>query len=59
MSTANTKPALFGYVLDFHTGLEVGSALVDTVVKASSGKATLPLPSYPIVRVVPQVHGLL
>jgi len=56
---ANSKPAFFGYVLDFHTGFEIGGALKDTIVKASSGKDTLPLPSYNIARVVPQVHGLL
>lgn len=56
---ANSKPAFFGYVLDFHTGFELGGALEDTIVKASSGKATLPLPSYNIARIVPQVHGLL
>jgi hypothetical protein len=56
---ANSKPAFFGYVLNFHTGFEIGGALKDTIVEASSGKATLPLPAYNIVRVVPQVHGLL
>ena len=56
---ANSRPAFFGYVLDFHTGFELGGALKDTVVKASSGKATLPLSSYNIARIVPQVHGLL
>ena len=56
---ANSKPAIFGYVLDFQTGFEIGGALKDTIVKASSGKATLPLPSYNIARIVPQVHGLL
>jgi hypothetical protein len=53
------KPVLYGYALDFHTGLEAGGALVDTTVKASSGKATQTLPTYSIFRVVPQVHGLL
>jgi len=56
---ANSKPVLFGYALDFHTGVEIGGALKDTVVKASVGKAALPLPTYNIARVVPQVHGLL
>lgn len=56
---ADSKPAFFGYNLEFHTGLELGGALKDTIVKASSGKATLPLPSYNIARIVPQVHGLL
>jgi hypothetical protein len=49
----------FGYELDFHTGLEVGGALVDTTVKATSGSATQVLPTYAIFRVVPQVHGLI
>ena len=57
-SPSNTKPELFGYALDFHAGIEAGSSLVDTVVKASSGKATMALPSYPIARIAPQVHGL-
>jgi hypothetical protein len=56
---ANSKPFLLGYVLDVHTGLELGGALRDTVVKASVGKATLPLPSYHVARFVPQAHGLL
>ncbi len=56
---ANSKPVLLGYVLDFHTGLELGGALKDTTVKASVGKATQPLPSYHIARVVPVAHGLL
>jgi hypothetical protein len=58
-STANTRPVLVGYALDFHTGVEVGSAITDTTVKASSGSATILLPRYPIVRMVPRVHGLL
>ena len=56
---ANSKPVLLGYVLDFHTGLEVGGALEDTTVRASVGKATMALPSYHIARVVPVAHGLL
>jgi hypothetical protein len=55
----DVKPVLFGHALDFHTGLEVGCALVDTTVTASVGKATQTLPTYPILRVVPQIHGLL
>jgi hypothetical protein len=55
----DVKTVLVGYALDFHTGLEAGGALVDTKVTASSGKATLTLPTYSIVRAVPQVHGLL
>jgi len=53
------KPVLYGYALDFHTGLEAGGAVVDTTVTASVGKATQSLPAYSIFRVVPQVHGLL
>lgn len=53
------KPPLFGYALDFHTGAELGGALVDTTVKATSGTASLALPAYNIARIVPQVHGLL
>jgi hypothetical protein len=53
------RPPLIGYALDFHTGIETGGALLDTTVNASSGKATQTLPSYSILRLVPQVHGLL
>ncbi|HZE71025.1 MAG TPA: hypothetical protein VE135_16065 [Pyrinomonadaceae bacterium] len=53
------KTVLVGYALDFHTGLEAGGALLDTTISASSGKAKLVLPTYSIVRAVPQVHGLL
>jgi hypothetical protein len=53
------KPPLLGYALDFHLGMEAGGALVNTTVKATSGSATEVLPSYNIVRIVPQVHGLL
>lgn len=55
----DVKPVLFGHALDFHTGLEAGGALVDTTVTASVGKATQTLPTYPILRVVQQIHGLL
>jgi hypothetical protein len=48
-----------GYALDIHTGVEFGSALVDTTVKATTGMATIELPAYSIFRVVPQAHGLL
>jgi len=56
---ANSKPVLWGYVLDFHTGMELGGALKDSTVKASIGKATQQLPSYHIARVVPIAHALL
>lgn len=56
---ANSKSVLLGYVLDFHTGIEAGGGLKDTTVKASVGKAKLPLPSYNIARIVPQAHALL
>ncbi len=57
-SAANTEPVLMGYALDFHMGTEIGSSIIDTKVKNSTGTASLTLPSYPIVRIVPQVHGL-
>ncbi|HSY36317.1 MAG TPA: hypothetical protein VK814_11255 [Acidobacteriaceae bacterium] len=50
---------LFGYGLDFHTGIEAGGALVDKTVTASVGKAMLILPQYTIFRIVPQLHGIL
>jgi hypothetical protein len=55
----DVKTPALGYALDFHAGLETGSALVDTTVKASKGPAVATLPRYGIFRVVPQVHGLL
>lgn len=55
---ANSKPVLFGYVLDFGLGFEAGGALTDTTVKTSAGTARLPLPAYNIARVVPQAHAL-
>jgi len=55
----DSKPVLFGYALDFHTGLELGGSLKDTTVKASVGTAALPLPPYNVARVVSQTHGLL
>ena len=58
-SVENSKPALWGYALDVHTGTELGGALKDTVVKASVGGATQLLPSYQIARFVPAVHALL
>jgi hypothetical protein len=56
---ADSRPCLLGYILEFHTGFEAGGALADTTVKASVGKATLPLPAYNIARAVGQIHGLL
>jgi hypothetical protein len=55
----DVQPVLFGYALDFHTGIETGGALVDSTVTASVGKVTQTLPTYSIVRVVPQIHNLL
>jgi hypothetical protein len=55
----DVKTPTLGYALDFHAGLETGSALIDTTVKASKGSAVATLPRYGIFRVVPQVHGLL
>ena len=52
------QPPLLGYALDFHTGIEAGGSVIDTTVKASTGSAKQTLPSYPIFRFVPQVHGL-
>jgi hypothetical protein len=56
---SDIPPPFFGYALDFHIGVEAGGALADTTVKASTGKAQLPLPAYSICRIVPQVHGIL
>jgi hypothetical protein len=52
-------PPLIGYAFDFHAGIEAGGAILDKTVTATVGKASLILPSYSIVRVVPQVHGIL
>jgi hypothetical protein len=55
----DVRTALWGYALDFNTGLEAGGSLVDTTVKASTGKATQVLPTYSILRIVPQAHALI
>lgn len=49
----------YGYALQLHGGLEAGSALINTVQKASTGSAKITVPSYSIVRAAPQVRGLL
>ena len=59
LQQGDVNPPLLGYALDFHTGVEAGGAIVDTTVKATTGKATITLPGYSILRIVPQVHGLL
>jgi hypothetical protein len=56
---SDVKTQTIGYDLDFHAGVETGSALIDTTVKASKGTAVATLPRYGIFRAVPQVHGLL
>jgi hypothetical protein len=58
--TPDQEPTPFwGYELDFHLGTETGGALIDTTVKATTGGAKATLPTYSIVRLVPQVHGEL
>ena len=59
LQQSDVTPPFLGYALDIHTGVEFGSAIVDTTVKATTGKATIDLPAYSIFRVVPQAHGLL
>jgi hypothetical protein len=51
--------ARYGYGLQFHAGFEGGGALIDTTQKATSGKATITVPTYNIARAVPQIRGLL
>jgi hypothetical protein len=47
-----------GWMLHFHTGLETGKALTTTLVTNPKTKATIGVvPTYPIVRFVPQVDG--
>jgi len=53
------KPALIGYGVDFHVGLEAGGALVDTTQKATTGSAKIAVPAYSIVRPRPQAHAFL
>jgi hypothetical protein len=53
------KPALFGYGLDFHAGVEGGGALVDTTQKATTGSATITVPTYSIFRPYPEIHAFL
>jgi hypothetical protein len=48
-----------GYGLQFHAGFEGGGALTATTQKASSGKATITVPSYDVARMVFQIRGLL
>jgi hypothetical protein len=51
--------ARLGYGLQFHGGFELGGALIDTIQKATSGKAEQTVPTYSIARAVPQIRGLL
>jgi hypothetical protein len=48
-----------GYEFDIHGGIEGGGALATRVIKATKGGAEAILPTFPILRIVPQVHGLL
>jgi hypothetical protein len=59
LQLADIRPPLMGFAIDFHTGFEGGGALADTTVAATTGKATITLPSYGIARIVPQVHALV
>lgn len=48
-----------GWTLQFHTGFEAGGALTTTTVTNPKTKATIGvLPTYSIVRFVPQIDGL-
>ena len=57
-SSINIKPG-FGEQLYLQAGIETGGALIDTTQKASTGSAKITVPAYNIVRVVPQIHGVL
>lgn len=59
LQLSDIRLPFMGYQLDFHAGTEVGGALTDTTVHASTGGATETLPQYPIFRLVPQAHFLL
>jgi hypothetical protein len=48
-----------GYELDFNLFTEDGSALKDTTAKATTGGATILVPSYRIARLGPQINGVL
>lgn len=48
-----------GYELDFNLFTEDGSALKDTTAKATTGTATILVPSYKIARLGPQINGVL
>ncbi|MGB6744571.1 MAG: hypothetical protein WBE38_13075, partial [Terracidiphilus sp.] len=48
-----------GYELDFNLFTEDGSALKDTTAKATTGSATILVPSYRIARLGPQINGVL
>jgi hypothetical protein len=53
-----STPAM-GYELDFNLFTEDGSALKDTTAKATTGTATILVPSYKIARLGPQINGVL
>ena len=57
-SSISIKPGVGGrfYV---QGGMEAGGAITDTVQKASSGNSKVTVPTYNIVRIVPQMHGIL
>lgn len=50
--------AKVGFELEFHAGIELGGALVNTKVQNTKKTQSITVPTYSIERVVPQIHGL-
>ena len=59
VKTEDLRTPAVGYELDFNLLTEDGSAIKDTTAKATSGGATILVPSYRIARLGPQIDGVL
>ena len=59
VKTEDLRTPAVGYELDFNLLTEDGSAIKDTTAKATTGGATILLPSYKIARLGPQIDGVL
>ena len=59
VKTEDLRTPALGYELDFNLFTEDGSAIKDTTAKATTGGATILVPSYSIARLGPQIDGVL
>jgi hypothetical protein len=59
VKTEDLRTPAIGYELDFSLFTEDGSAIKDTTAKATTGGATILVPSYSIARLGPQIDGVL